>query len=492
LTNVRVAMFYNSGLEYLDHNAISDGGVCTTVVSGGYCYASETLNWNLGSLPPGTGKTVTLTPQILPTNPNGRLIPLVARAYADSVRDRWERRIVTTRADRPLSLTIDASEEPTVANPDVRLLLTAANRGATAALGTELRMPIPAGTSFISGDGNPTVVGGEIVWAVGSLGTGQGTRREVLLRANTPVAGRLVEVDAARVTSSNLGTTRATRVVPIKPNANLALTATVVPNALLPSSAFTVTPVVENRSGAIMAGVGVEMFYPSLVNFLNNSVIIGGACAGSTCDEGEIVVWNVGEMPAGNIRNLAIAPTVTSGVAQGRIIQFFIRARNDAGDRAFTTRSVLVGTLIPPPPLLQPEIEIQGNGVIIANGHTTPSLANHTDFGSVNLGSNFLRTFTIRNLGGLQLTLTGNPPVVLSGAGAAQFQITTPPITPIAPASISTFTIRYTPTVAGTHTAVVSIANSDADENPTTFTIRGSGTGTLPDLVFRSGFEPLQ
>lgn len=39
---------------------------------------------------------------------------------------------------------------------------------------------------------------------------------------------------------------------------------------------------------------------------------------------------------------------------------------------------------------------------------------------------------------------------------------------------------------------VISIANSDADENPTTFTIRGTGTGSLPDLVFRNGFEAQQ
>ncbi len=488
LTNVRLEMFYNSGLVGVSESvSVSDGGTC-----GGFCEVGETVFWNLGSLPPGTGKTVTLTPSTLSSNPNGRLIPLVARAFADSVRDRWERKIVATRADRSLSLTVDAFEEPTLANPDVRLLLTIANRNATAALGTELRMPVPAGTSFISADGNPSLTGGEIVWAVGSLGQGQGTRREVLFQANMPVAGQLVEVDAAEVVSSNLGTTRATRVVPIKPNANLALAATVIPNALLPGNSFTVTPVVENRSGATMAGVGVEMFYPNLVNPLNNSVIIGGGCAGSTCDTGELVIWSVGEMPAGNIRNLAIAPTVTSGVAQGRITQFFIRARNDAGDRAFTTRSALIGTFVPAPPLLQTEIEIRGNNVIIANGHTMPSLQDHTDFGSTSIGSNFSRTFTVRNLGGLALTLTANPPVVLSGDGAAQFQITTHPTTPIAPANLSTFTLRYTPTVAGTHTAVVSIANNDADENPTTFTIQGIGSGTVPDLVFRNGFELLQ
>ena len=140
LTNARIELFYNSGLDSISsETSISDGGACI----GLSCNVGETVFWNLGSLPPGTGKTVTLTPDTLSSNPNGRLIPLVARAYADSTRDRWERRIITTRADRALSLTIDALEEPTVASPDVRLLLTVANRNTTAALGAELRMPIP-------------------------------------------------------------------------------------------------------------------------------------------------------------------------------------------------------------------------------------------------------------------------------------------------------------------------------------------------------------
>ena len=47
-----------------------------------------------------------------------------------------------------------------------------------------------------------------------------------------------------------------------------------------------------------------------------------------------------------------------------------------------------------------PEINVQGNGQDIADGDTTPSTADFTDFGSVNVASGTVsHTFTIRNTG---------------------------------------------------------------------------------------------
>ena len=56
----------------------------------------------------------------------------------------------------------------------------------------------------------------------------------------------------------------------------------------------------------------------------------------------------------------------------------------------------------------EPEIEIRGNNVIIVDGDTTPSAADHTDFGNY-AGTAIVRTFLIYNLGQRPLNLTGNP-----------------------------------------------------------------------------------
>ena len=46
------------------------------------------------------------------------------------------------------------------------------------------------------------------------------------------------------------------------------------------------------------------------------------------------------------------------------------------------------------------------------------------------------------------------------------------------------FTITFTPQAAGLRQAVVIIANNDADENPYTFAIQGTGTVAPPARLF--------
>lgn len=114
---------------------------------------------------------------------------------------------------------------------------------------------------------------------------------------------------------------------------------------------------------------------------------------------------------------------------------------------------------------------ISGNGVPIANGDITPSLADFTDFGNINIGSFQNNNFVLRNMGvggtnaSRRITFA-NPSVVISGPNAAQFSIVSGPnpgntlnglgatfspdlvirFTPAAPIGIknATITVRYT------------------------------------------------
>jgi len=130
------------------------------------------------------------------------------------------------------------------------------------------------------------------------------------------------------------------------------------------------------------------------------------------------------------------------------------------------------------------EINIQGNATTIADGDTTPNVADDTDFGSydITLGSN-ANTFTIQNTGGTSLNLTdASPYVIISGPNAADFTLTANPTTPIAASGSTTFTITFDPSAIGLRTATVSIANDDSNENPYNFNIQGTGTSTSPEI----------
>lgn len=115
-----------------------------------------------------------------------------------------------------------------------------------------------------------------------------------------------------------------------------------------------------------------------------------------------------------------------------------------------------------------PEIDVQGNAVSIVNNDATPAASDWTDFGTTTV----TRTFTIFNQGNTLLNIGA---INFTGANAAEFSITTPPTSPVAAFSSTTFTVTFAPTATGTRNATISIANNDSNENPYTFALRGTG-----------------
>ena len=128
-----------------------------------------------------------------------------------------------------------------------------------------------------------------------------------------------------------------------------------------------------------------------------------------------------------------------------------------------------------------PEIDITGNGVSIATGDTSPTTADFTDFGAAAItGGTVVHTFVIQNPGTGPLSLTGTPIVAVSGTDAADFTVTAQPLSPVAASGSTSFQVTFDPSVGGTLTATLTIANDDSDENPHTFAIRG--TGATPEI----------
>ncbi|MEJ2177185.1 MAG: choice-of-anchor D domain-containing protein [Gammaproteobacteria bacterium] len=123
-----------------------------------------------------------------------------------------------------------------------------------------------------------------------------------------------------------------------------------------------------------------------------------------------------------------------------------------------------------------PEISVSGNSVEIADGDTSPSQTDDTDFGDVGVSQSHDHTFVISNPGSQSLLLTGNPRVTLSGPNVDQFVVTQFPGTPVAAGGTRTFIIAFEPDSSGLKQATISIANNDSDENPYNFTIQGRGT----------------
>lgn len=128
-----------------------------------------------------------------------------------------------------------------------------------------------------------------------------------------------------------------------------------------------------------------------------------------------------------------------------------------------------------------PEIMVQGGGVAIVNGDSTPSAADATEFGAVAVeGPTVTKTYILANVGNATLNLTSSPQVIVSGANPSDFVVIVQPVASIAGNYSTTFKIRFDPSAVGLRSAIVRIVSNDADESVFTFSIAGTGYETAP------------
>ena len=113
---------------------------------------------------------------------------------------------------------------------------------------------------------------------------------------------------------------------------------------------------------------------------------------------------------------------------------------------------------------LVPEIEVEqpvGTPIFDAFGVV--------DFGSVSAsGGSVQKTFTIRNVGAMDLTLGS-----ITQDGASDFTVGAAGATTLVPGASTTFTVTFGPPAAGQRTAAIHIPNNDADENAFDVTLVG-------------------
>ena len=124
-----------------------------------------------------------------------------------------------------------------------------------------------------------------------------------------------------------------------------------------------------------------------------------------------------------------------------------------------------------------PEIELTGNSIIIIDGSLNTNTNNNTYFGDIEvLSQNIItKSFTIKNSGTANLIINE---ISISGTNASDFTLIGNSDTNISPKDSIHFEIEFKPSEKGIRTAMISISNNDASENPYNFIIKGEGTGT--------------
>jgi P pilus assembly chaperone PapD len=128
-----------------------------------------------------------------------------------------------------------------------------------------------------------------------------------------------------------------------------------------------------------------------------------------------------------------------------------------------------------------PEVDVRDGNISIPDGSVTA-----VNIGETTVGTPITRTFSVINAGGATLTL-GNFQI----DNSAFTLVGTPPAS-LAPGQSGSLVIQLNAVSAGTPVAQVSFTNSDSDESPYTFTVRGTVTtsGNGERVVIRAGNNP--
>lgn len=214
--------------------------------------------------------------------------------------------------------------------------------------------------------------------------------------------------------------------------------------------------------GSVDVAAGTARRTFTIANTGTGTLSIGGVALGTDYSP-ESIIWPT--IAPGDTMDLVIEFNPSAIGARPATITIF---NDDADESPFTFDVTGDGDT-------SPEINVADSTATldIVDGDGSPTAADGTDFGTVNIdGSTSSSTFTIENLGSAALTF-GATPVTITGSSA--YTVTSQPPASIAATSSATFTIEFDPSDISDANATVSIDNSDSDEDPYTFAITGSG-----------------
>lgn len=127
-----------------------------------------------------------------------------------------------------------------------------------------------------------------------------------------------------------------------------------------------------------------------------------------------------------------------------------------------------------PDPALQ-DVAVTGGSVTISDGDRKARNGTGQKFGSVGVGQQIVKIFTISNEGNSILTFA-SPVIRVAGANPGDFSVVAfPTHATLAPGETTTFSIRFLPGVAGLRRATIEVLTNDPDEGTFDFKVIGTG-----------------
>jgi len=228
-------------------------------------------------------------------------------------------------------------------------------------------------------------------------------------------------------------------------------------------------------TGTLSTASNSELVFSSYSSGGGAPLIISGNGSLTLASGNSVIVTNTGlALGAGSYKLISKgASSSVAGTAPGTVTV----AGSGLASGASASLSITGGELFLVVISTEPDVLVFGNDAVITDESTTPSAANHTEFGDVLIAGGILtRTFTITNTGNATLnlgTITTN-----AGGNPTDFIVTTQPGSlSLSIGATTTFQIRFDPTGGGIRFADIQFTNNvSGAKNPYSFRIQGTGT----------------
>jgi len=314
--------------------------VCNTVGFNSQCSPGETLVWTVGTLDGGESRTLLYRVSVASMVAPGTLLT-TAEATASNQSTATSSATVVISESPTVTVALSGSPGPAAAGSAYTYRIDygviAETQGAENAL---LQLRFPDGVTFQSASDGGTEENGVVMWSLGALDPGSiGERTVTVVVASDLPDGELLRASAT-LESGNSGDSSAQSgfVVAVYTPGPLQLALSMDGIPARPDGRVDFSLTVANTGGLTAAGTTVQLLLPRFVKtFAENTTTdpSGVQCNtrgfNSECSPGEVLVWTVGDLDAGESRTLFFETDIRGDAVLGNLGQVYGLARSSRG-----------------------------------------------------------------------------------------------------------------------------------------------------------------
>ena len=338
-TDVQIRLPFQ--LELYDYSDVllSHGGDCSSSTCN---FHGDFMIWELDELPAQSSRSISAMPTVL-TAPSDNMLNFHAVVEDNSgLAVRTSENLITTQT-RGAELKLETDKYPLLVGEAFSLNINyGVSLSGVAMSAPKLQVELPEEVSLISPSDDGTTQGNTVTWSLPPIAPGQSGVVSVSLRVNNEVAllGNSItfrtRLDDENTILSNGQYTRTKIHLPIVEERELDLAIEQSVNTLTPGGGIVLTFLVTNTSTFSRDDISVFMRYPEEFESIADSTIVDGECPGSSCDtDSEYIVWNIGQLSAGESKAVSMESSIFSTLEPGSIVPIFVGVSNAS---ATTTR----------------------------------------------------------------------------------------------------------------------------------------------------------